>query len=251
MKALVVGGSSGIGLSIVLNLLGKDEYECIYVVDKNPFPTEYSCGRVTDIFCDLSKGDYTCLDGVDDINSLFITAGFGHLRFFQELSEGYINNSFSVNAVAPIQIIHHYYERMLSREDFYCAVMVSITGRLSSPLFSVYSATKAALSKFIEAVNVELDVQGSRNRILEVSPGSLKGTGFMGGASQPEMTAALAEEIIVRTKRHDQLFIPQYDDVFKDVIARYEADAHKFGIESYWYKKKRLEENDQSGDRND
>ena len=34
MKALVVGGSSGIGLSIVLNLLGKGECKGVYVVDK-------------------------------------------------------------------------------------------------------------------------------------------------------------------------------------------------------------------------
>lgn len=241
MKALVVGGSSGIGLSIVLNLLGKAEYEGVYVVDKNPFPADYSCDRVTYIPCDLSKGDYSCLDGAGDIGALYITAGFGHLKFFQELSEEYIQGSFSVNAVAPIRIIRHYYDRLLAGEDFTCAVMVSIAGRLSSPLFSVYSATKAALSKFIEAVNVELDVQGSRNRILEVSPGSLKGTGFTGGASRPELTAALAEEIIARAERHERLFIPQYEDVFKGVIARYEADAHKFGVESYWYKQKRLE----------
>ena len=239
MKALVVGGSSGIGLSIVLNLLGKGE--SVYVVDKNPFPEEYSCDRVTYIPCDLSQGNNSCLDNAGDIKALYITAGFGHLKFFQELSEEYIQGSFSVNAVAPIQIIRHYYDRMLAEKDFTCAVMVSIAGRLSSPLFSVYSATKAALSKFIEAVNVELDVQGSRNRILEVSPGSLKGTGFTGGASQPELTAALADEIIARAKRHERLFIPQYEEVFKGVIARYEADAHKFGVESYWYKQKRLE----------
>ena len=240
MKALVVGGSSGIGLSIVLNLLGKEECEVVYVVDKAPFPDAYVNDRLTYIPCDLSKGDYSCLDAAEDIQALYITAGFGHLKYFQELSEDYIQNSFSVNSVAPIQIIRHYYDRLLSKEDFHCAVMVSIAGRLSSPLFSVYSATKAALSKFIEAVNVELDGQGSNNRILEVSPGSLKGTGFTGGPSQPELTAALADEIIRRAENHEELFIPQYEDVFKGVIARYEADAHQFGVDSYWYKKKRL-----------
>lgn len=237
MRALVVGGSSGIGLSIVLNLLRKAENEGVYVVDKNPFPTEYSCDRVTYIQCDLTKEDYSCLDSINDIDELYITAGFGHLKFFQDLSVDYIANSFSVNAVAPIQIIRHFYNWMLMKDSFTCAVMVSIAGRLSSPLFSVYSATKAALSKFIEAVNVELDVQGSNNRILEVSPGSLEGTGFTGRASRPELTMALAEEIIARAERHERLFIPQYDEVFKGVIARYEVDAHKFGVESFWYKK--------------
>ena len=120
--------------------------------------------------------------------------------------------------------------------------MVSIAGRLSSPLFSVYSATKAALNKFIEAVNVELDIQGSRNRILEVSPGSIKGTGFTGGDSQPEMTSGLAGEIIRKAELHEELYIPQYEEIFKGVLARYAADAHKFGVESFWHKKKRLEQ---------
>ena len=240
MRALVVGGSSGIGLSIVLNLIGRQEYDRVYVVDKAEFPAEYLTEKVQVEVCDLSLGDYSCFCRMVDIQALYITAGFGHLKFFQELSEPYIRNSFTVNTVAPIQIIRHYYDRFLANEDFFCGVMVSIAGRLSSPLFSVYSATKAALSKFIEAVNVELDVQGSKNRILEVSPGSLKGTGFTGGISFPEMTADLADEIIRRAQAHEELFIPQYDEVFKSVIDRYEADAHQFGVESYLYKKKRL-----------
>lgn len=242
MRALVVGGSSGIGLSIVLNLVGRESCDRVYVLDKVEFPNAYKSDKIVSNICDLSLGDYSCLERIDDIDALYITAGFGHLKLFQELSEGYIQSSFAVNAIAPIQIIRHYYDRILADKDFACGVMVSIAGRLSSPLFSVYSATKAALSKFIEAVNVELDVQGSKNRILEVSPGSLKGTGFTGGSSQPELTAALAEEIIRRADNHQELFIPQYEEVFKGVIARYEADAHQFGVESYWYKNKRMEE---------
>lgn len=240
MRALVVGGSSGIGLSIVLNLVARQEYDRVYVLDKAAFPDAYKSDRIVPAICDLSLGGYSCLEGIDDIDALYITAGFGHLKYFQELSEGYIQSSFAVNAIAPIQIIRHYYDRMLADKGFICGVMVSIAGRLSSPLFSVYSATKAALSKFIEAVNVELDVQGSKNRILEVSPGSMKGTGFTGGVSHPEMTEELAAEIIRRAEAHEELFIPQYEDVFKGVIERYEADAHKFGVESYWYKQKRI-----------
>ena len=238
MKALVVGGSSGIGLSIVLQLVHDASVERVFVVDKAAFPVAYNDNKIEWRRCDLSLGDYSVFAEIEDIQALYITAGFGHLKWFQELSEDYINAGFSVNAIAPIQIIRHYYDRLLSKNDFYCAVMVSIAGRLSSPLFSVYSATKAALGKFIEAVNVELDVQGSSNRILEVSPGSLKGTGFNGGASQPELTESLATDIIERSKKHETLFIPQYEEVFKDVIERYLSNPHKFGVDSYWYKKK-------------
>lgn len=237
MKALVVGGSSGIGLSIVLNLIRRDEMDKVYVIDKTKFPSDYYNEKISFSQCDLTEGDFSVLEGMDDIQALFITAGFGHLNFFQNLSDEYIQDSFAVNTVAPIQIIRRYYHRLLSNENFYCAVMVSIAARLSSPMFGVYSATKAALSKFIEAVNVELDVQGSNNRILEVSPGSLKGTSFTGEKSHPEQTAALAEVIVQKAQLHEELYIPQYEEVFKYVIKRYEADAHKYGVESYWYKK--------------
>lgn len=242
MNALVVGGNSGIGLSIVLNLLERTDVERVYVMDKNSLPKEYSTSdKVTEIICDLSLSGYLAyLPKPTNIQMLFITAGFGHLKLFQELSPEYIQSIFAVNSVAPLEIIRFYYDKIRSQTPFYCGVMVSIAGRLSSPFFSVYSATKAALSKAIEAINVELEEQGSQNRILEVSPGSLKGTGFTGDKSQPELTKDLAQEIIARTEKHEILFIPQYEEVFKSVIERYQKDAHLFGKDSYQYKLQRI-----------
>lgn len=239
MNALVVGGSSGIGLSIVLELVRSREYEIIYVVDKQLFPTEYEDGRIKYYFCNLSDGDFSCFTRLEKINTLFITAGFGHLSHFQDLSEEYITNIMMVNAIAPIKMVRRYYNSLLTEQNFICAIMVSIAGRLSSPLFSVYSASKAALSKFIEAINIELEIQGSTNRILEVSPGAIKGTGFNGQKSVPEMTASFANEIIQKAKSHDTLFIPEYDSVYKDVLQRYYSDSHQFGLDSYQYKMNR------------
>jgi NADP-dependent 3-hydroxy acid dehydrogenase YdfG len=59
---------------------------------------------------------------------------------------------------------------LLGKTDFYCGIMVSIAGFMSSPFFSVYGATKAALKIFIESVNVELIKSGTSNRILNISP---------------------------------------------------------------------------------
>jgi NAD(P)-dependent dehydrogenase (short-subunit alcohol dehydrogenase family) len=242
MNALVVGGSSGIGLSIVLELLHREDVAQVYVLDKNPFPAEYADARIAFVQFDLTRTDVAdVLSTVKDIRWLYITAGFGHLRYFQENDERYIRDSFAVNSTAPICIIRHFYEQLLSREPFYCGVMVSITGRLNSPMFSIYSATKAALTKFIEAVNVELEVQGSENKILEVSPGMIEGTGFYGKANDPSRTADLAKEIIARSEKREMLFIPKYEEVFKDVIRRYYEDGHKFGVESYEYKQKRIQ----------
>ena len=125
---------------------------------------------------------------------------------------------------------------MLSQEDFYCGVMVSIAGFMSSPFFSLYGATKAALKIFIESVNVELEKAGTSNRILNVSPGSIAGTSFNQGKTDLNVTAKLAEEILSNIKAKKDLFIPQFDEVFREVLERYHADFRKEGLHSYEYK---------------
>ena len=122
------------------------------------------------------------------------------------------------------------------KDDFYCGVMVSIAGFMSSPFFSVYGASKAALRIFIESVNVELEKAGTGNRILNVSPGSIKGTGFNNGKTDLSLTDTLAKSIIEHLEKKDDLFIPQYDEVFKNVLQRYHEDFRAGGRHSYDYK---------------
>ena len=103
-------------------------------------------------------------------------------------------------------------------------------------LFAVYGATKAALKIFIESVNVELEKAGTSNRILNISPGSIKGTAFYNGATDLAVTRTLAEDIVERLWAKSDLFIPQYDEVFKAVLERYSADFRAEGRHSYEYK---------------
>ena len=165
-----------------------------------------------------------------------ITAGFGHLALFKDLSEEYIINMMNVNAVAVMRLIRRFYDRIASSDDFYCGVMVSIAGFMSSPFFSVYGASKAALKIFIESVNVELEKAGFSNRILNVSPGSIKGTGFNQGKTDLALTEGLAKDIIQHLESKDDLFIPQYEEVFKTVLQRYHDDFRAEGRHSYDYK---------------
>lgn len=235
-KILIVGGASGIGLSLAKVLSERKETEKIYVVDKKPLSKEYQGEKTKSFVFDLTNEDYSFFDNFADIDSLMITAGFAKLSLFNDLSEDYIINSFKVNSLAPIRIIKHFYAKLLSKTDFYCGVMVSISGFMSSPFFSVYAATKAALKIFIESVNVELIKAESTNRILNVSPGSIKGTSFEGGKTDLDLTRQLAQEIIQHLENKDDLFIPQYEQVFKQVLQRYNEDFRKEGLHSYDYK---------------
>lgn len=235
-KALVVGGANGIGLSIATELAGRDDFEKVFIVDRQPVSDEFLRDKF-EVHCfDLSCDEYSLFDNFADIDTLMITAGFGRLALFRDVSEQHIVDSFTVNTVSAMRIIKRFYPKLLSGNTFRCGVMVSIAGFMSSPFFSVYAATKAALKVFIESVNVELAKSGTGNRILNVSPGSIKGTSFGDGKTDLSLTTPLALQIIERLDRGDDLFIPMYDEVFREVLRRYNSDFRAEGMHSYDYK---------------
>lgn len=237
-RILVVGGANGIGLSIATELAKRDDVEKIYVVDKAAISDEYQNDKFEGFQFDLTSEDYSFFDRFADIDTLMITAGFGKLALFKDVPEQHILNSFNVNTIPVLRLVHKFYDKLEGADDFYCGVMVSIAGFMSSPFFAVYGATKAALKIFIESVNVELKKGGSTNRILNVSPGSLKGTSFTAGKTDLSVTAPIANEIVKHLEAKDDLFIPQYDEVFKDVLERYHKDFRAEGEHSYDYKLK-------------
>lgn len=236
MEALVVGGASGIGLAIAFQLAERADCRVVHIVDRAQVPEDmrhdkFECHRF-----DLTSSDYAFFDRFKHVDTLMITAGFGHLALFKDLTEDYIVNMMNVNATSVMRLVSRFYDRIASSDDFYCGVMVSIAGFMSSPFFSVYGASKAALKIFIESVNVELEKAGFSNRILNVSPGSIKGTGFSQGKTDLSLTSGLAEEIIRHLEEKDDLFIPQYEEVFKTVLQRYHDDFRAEGRHSYEYK---------------
>lgn len=243
-RAVIVGGASGIGLSLLVKLLDSCDY--VYVVDRNPIDFEAVPDQVQQtirektsyIQQNLADLDVSIFDDiVEDVDCLLITAGFGRTALFEKLSETEISNLVKVNTLGIIQIIRKFYSRIKSSSEFYCAVMVSIAGRLASPFFSVYGATKGALAIFIESVNAELAGCGYENRILDVSPGKLSGTKFDGkGSNDLSQTELISGEIVRRMLDRQTLYIPDYETVYKNVLERHFCNPDAFGLESFQYK---------------
>ena len=252
-KALVVGGGSGIGLALVCGLL-KRGYDHVYIAGKDaPKPADLSSDAVTafenktSFFkMDLTQDEPDCLDFAMDIDALLITAGFGRVAPFENLSQLEMMKLVQCNLLGPMKVIGKFYDRIRSNEDFYCAVMGSIAGHVVSPLFSVYGAAKSGLCSFIENINVELNHDGFSNRILDVSPGFLKGTNFSGGGNDLSLLDSVVDHILEHMYAKDTLFIPDYEEVFKGVINRYQNDPVQFGLESYDYKLKNGRVSDKS-----
>ncbi len=239
-KAVIIGGSNGIGLAIGKQLMHKGYFVNILDVcapdksiSKDTFDFSYH-------FFDMREVDEEFLKRLSEdkeIELLMITAGIGRVADFEYLHTAEIEKLMRIDAVSPIQIMRIFYDRIKSDDRFYCGIMGSIAGLVSSPMFSVYAAAKASVCRFVESVNIELEVSGSKNRILNISPGSIKGTKFNGGNNDLSATMSLANQIIDQLLDSRTLFIPEYDEIYRGVIERYNRDAHEYGLYSYQYKK--------------
>lgn len=231
--ALVIGGASGIGLAVAMQLAAN--YEKVIIADrKKPYLSVPANISVIEI--DLLTTNFEWLENCSDIDTLFYSAGFGRVAPFESLQQKEIEHSFVVNTISAFKILNFFMPMLKSDNPFYCGIMVSIAGRVASPLFSVYSATKAALVRGIEAINTELKMSGSSNRILEISPGSIQGTSFNGGETHVDEITTLAATIVGAMHDHQTLLIPEYEKVFKGVIQRYIKNPTLFAEESYKYK---------------
>ena len=238
-KAVVVGGSNGVGLAISDELIRRGYFVEICdlcspedgVLDPDAFHYE-TCN-----LCYLDESLFEKLAGDPEVELLMITAGIGRIADFQYHHSAEIEKILTIDTVSTIKLIRIFYDRIISRENFYAGVMGSISGWMSSPCASVYAAAKAGVVRFVESVNIELEVYGTENRILDVSPASFKGSRFYGGKNDLSITGPLAAEILQHLFNRDTRFIPQYEETMKAVLQRYQNDPHEYGLHSYQYKK--------------
>ena len=238
-KAVLVGGSSGIGLAIG-KLLSDRGYHLEIFSRSRPEEGVLDPDRFSHHVCDLvdfQESVFLPFASDPEVDVLMVTAGFGRVADFQAHHLAEIEKILTVDAVATIQVFRVFYDRILSKSPFYAGVLGSISGWMSTPAASVYAAAKAAVVRFVESVNIELEASGTPNRILDVSPASFKGSRFYGGQNDLSITLPLAEEILQHLFSGDTLFIPQYEETFRAVLERYHSDPHEYGLYSYQYKK--------------
>ena len=234
-KAAVIGGSNGIGLAVVQRLMGEGYH--VRILDVCP-PAQLR-GDYDYLACDLLELDQDLIKSVaadEELELLMVTAGIGRVADFEYLHPAEIDKLMRIDAVSTIQIFRLFYERIRSDRPFYSGVVASIAGLVSSPMFSVYAAAKAAVCRFVESVNIELEAGGITNRILNVSPLSVKGTRFNGGENAPELLMELAQGIVDRLHASAELYLPQEEKEL-EIIQRYQNDPHEYGLHSYRYKK--------------
>lgn len=239
---LIVGGTSGLGWATANQLANRTEVNKVYIIGRT-LHDEIRNSKIQFYAHNVLMNNMDYSEKFSDVDTLIITIRGGRVAKFDNLSRKEIDLQVDLNYKCVVSILKQFYERIMGQEVFKVAVISSIAGMLNSPLFSVYAASKAAISSLIESINVELEMNDTNNRILDVRPGHIPGTRFANNKEIDTHPAQeLAIEVIEALENDKTLLIPNYDNVYKSVIDRNNENSHEFGINSYEYKieKKRI-----------
>jgi NAD(P)-dependent dehydrogenase (short-subunit alcohol dehydrogenase family) len=176
-RALITGGTSGIGLETARQFLA--EGARVAVTGSNPKTLEAASAALgPDVpIIKADAGDVAAQKRVAEelrqafggLDILFVNAGIGEFRPVEAWDETAFDRSFAINVKGPYFLI----QALLPLFANPAAIVLntSINAHIGMPMSSIYAATKAALSSFIRTLSGELIGRGIR--VNAVSPGPI------------------------------------------------------------------------------
>jgi uncharacterized protein len=166
-RALVTGGSSGIGKQIAMDLLRSGVDVTIVANDPLKLSTAVeelaTTGKTVDsICCDVGRiedvracaDQYTNLRGAPDI--LINNAGYAVYQAFEQMPDVEIERLIQVNFLGACLITRAFLPSMIKAGQGHICMMASIAGRIPMTPCGVYSAAKHGMVAWAQTLRAEL-----------------------------------------------------------------------------------------------
>ncbi len=234
-KIVIIGGTSGLGLSFAIELRNRFSKASILVVGQTK-PNDL-CAKFSLDFLqiDLSTPHHDW-NFCSDSNFIVYAAGVGRITPFDEIEEKDINKTISVNATNVIHLLNSKKKELISVNSCQISIITSIAGKIPSPLFALYAASKALVSSYISSVNIELAKKETKNRIIEIAPGHIDGTALYGKKTNLDKLTNVSKTILNQIENKKYLIIPQDEKMYLEILERAHKNPLEFGNQSYDYK---------------
>ncbi|WP_055489181.1 SDR family oxidoreductase [Streptomyces sp. TP-A0356] len=174
--ALVTGASSGIGAAVArrlaaeggwrLVLNGRDAARLARVADRAPatvFPADLTRQAETRQLAEFA------LDHLGRVDLLVACAGIGWAGDFSSMPARAIDEVIDVDVLATMHLVRHLLPRMVEAGSGRVVIIGSLAGTVGVRGEAVYSAAKAALATYADALRYEL--RGTGVGVTHVVPG--------------------------------------------------------------------------------
>ena len=171
-KALVTGGSRGIGAAIC-RALGRDGWQVYINYNESKDKAEALAEEIggTAVWADVSdpRAVETMFDTVGDVELLVSNAGIAHPELVQNVSDEVWRRLFAVNADGAFHTVRAAVPGMVRRKSGNIIIITSVCGVWGSSCEAAYSATKGALISLTKSLFKELGPSGIR--VNAIAPG--------------------------------------------------------------------------------
>ncbi len=226
-KVLITGASAGIGAALarafaeagaVVGICARREERLQQVLDDCRVHSPESRMWVVDL---------ADLDGIADfaaradaemggIDILVNNAGIPKRRHVRELRTDEVEHTMRVNYFSPVRLTLALLGPMEARGGGRIVTVSSVAARLAPPHEGAYAATKAALSSFMEAAEVDMDGTGVHFHL--VNPGVFDTELFTMPDNEPTMAPIemqapeeLAAAVITQLRNGDlEIYLPEW-----------------------------------------
>ncbi|KAF2873153.1 hypothetical protein BDV95DRAFT_627909 [Massariosphaeria phaeospora] len=180
-KAVIVGGTHGIGLATAQLLISKGSQ--VIITGRNPENLQSASHQLRDT-ATVHRCDITSLEAINDLSEkikqrfgsdaqldlLFLNAGYARLEPFTAVTESSFHRTFSTNVFGTFFAAQTL--APLVKPGGAIVFTTSIANRRGIPGMAIYSASKAAVHSLAQTLAAEL---ADRNvRVSAVSPGFIK-----------------------------------------------------------------------------
>ncbi len=219
-KALVTGGSAGIGLATARMLKGKGAQVAICGRDRDKL--ERAAGEIgvlavpADVSseADVARMVRTVIDTFGDYNVLVNNAGFGHRSALVDTRLDDLQRIFATNVFGALLVARESARHFVERQYGNIVNVSSSAGKRGFANGSVYVASKFALSGLTECWRAEL--RPFNVRVMQVNPSEVQTDFFTAysGATRPKSARKLiaddiAQAIVSMLEQHDRGFVTE------------------------------------------
>jgi short-subunit dehydrogenase len=217
-RVLLTGASGGIGAAVATTLVQRGARLVVSGRDETALATAQLPAGTRTITADLTNEAAVrqLAKQAGDLDVLINNAGVGWYGSTAEMPCDDIRRLVEVNTLAPLLLTRLVLPGMAERRRGHVVFVGSVAGHLGVENEAVYSATKAAVRTYAEALQAE--VRGQGIAVSTISPGAVatdffahRGTSYQRSwpaAVPPETVATAIANAIERGDR--QVFVPQW-----------------------------------------
>lgn len=170
---LITGASSGIGKATslyfaqqgwhVVATMRSPEKETMLTQNPNILVTQLEVSEPASVDAAIQAG----IRKFGQIDAVVNNAGYGQQGLFEAVSPEKIQAQFDVNVFGVMNVTRAILPHFRSRQSGTLLNVSSGAGRVTTPLLSVYAASKFAVEGFTEALAYELDSQNIKVKMVE------------------------------------------------------------------------------------